>query len=73
MNKYLQMIDITDIELGKEYSTLSKLLSSVGLPKYANQLQQMKQEIALKEVLATHGLTYKRINDKSFKVVIVSL
>ncbi len=73
MNKYKQLIDTTHIEVGQEYTTLSRLLESVGFPMYKNQLDQWKQERVLQESLATKGLTYKRVSDKSFKVIIVTM
>ena len=73
MNKYLQLINANHIKADQEFTTLSALLTSVGLPRYENQLNQMKQEMALKQVLADKGLTYKKVKPNSFKVVIVTL
>ena len=73
MNKYLELINVDHLEAGQEFVALSRLLMSVGLPRYKTQLDQIKMELALKQVLATKGLTYKRLSPKKFTVAIVTL
>lgn len=70
---YKQLITVDHIKEGQEFSTLSKLFASVGLPVYRNELELLKMKLVLKDSLSEFGLTYKKLNSKSFKVVITSL
>ena len=73
MNKYEQMINIDNIKLGDEFMCERVLYKAVGLPQYNGQLQQWKMQLAVQKVLATKGLTFKKLKENSFKVTIVAL
>ena len=71
-NKYIEIVDISKIEIGMEFTTLAKLFKAVGFPKYINMLDKVYQDLALQEALADKGLKYEKLKN-SYKVVIVRL
>ena len=74
MNKYSQLINVEHLEAWKEFTTLRKLLASVGITEsYRNQLEQIKMDWALQHALATKGLGYIKPDSNKFKIVIVAL
>lgn len=64
--------NVTNIEVGMEFSTLAKLFKAVGFPKYINMLDKVYQDMALEKALADKGLKYEKLAN-SYKVIIVEL